>query len=57
MFWPLVATITFVYVPLHWRVFVFNGGSLCWNSWLAYSIKRTDQAEDSVNTVTDAAVL
>lgn len=47
MFWPLVASVTFVYCPLHWRVFVFNGGSLGWNSWLAYSIKQVDATADA----------
>ena len=38
MVWPPVQLLSFWFVPLHWRVFVFNSVSLCWNTWLNWQV-------------------
>jgi hypothetical protein len=36
--WPAAQVVNFYFVPLHWRVLFFNGVSLVWNSYLAWTV-------------------
>lgn len=38
LIWPPVQLISFLCVPVHWRVFLFTNVSLCWNTWLNYQV-------------------
>jgi len=54
--WPAAQVISFNYVPLHWRVLMFNSVSLCWNSYLAWSVRRhvTGEAACAADEVGEA---
>lgn len=47
--WPAAQFINFYLVPLRWRVLFFNGVSLVWNSYLAWTVGLARHQEQQQN--------